>query len=99
MTDVIANNRRPKHLDGWPAFDLLDNWRKSGPTEQKRWWVVSNHVNLPFRCNLTWRFGDGQLGSIDKFALSGEEAVYLALNEFMRWEEKASAPVPIVKEP
>lgn len=85
----MNKNLIPKFLESYNVFDRLNEWLSSGAKEQQRVWSLGNHlINSKWgvRCTITWRFGDNQLGGINKVAFSAQEAVYLCLEEFKKWE-------------
>ena len=77
----------PIHLEGYRFIDELMTWKKSEKTGENRHWSIRLWDKSIIMCNLSWRFGDSQLGGVDKAATNAEEAVWLALEEFRKWEE------------
>lgn len=77
----------PIHLEGFKFIDALMEWKRAEVRQQNRHWTIALNGKRAIRCSLTWRFGDSQLGGVDKLSLSAEEAVWLCLEEFRKWEE------------
>jgi hypothetical protein len=68
-------------------------WGLNGPQAQKRHWTISQWETRWVKVTLTWRFGDSQLGGIDKVSQNMGEAIWLALEEFRKWNRNYGNPI------
>ena len=80
----------PIHLENFDVFKALADW-KSINGHLKPHWDIRAWGERAVACGLTWKFGESQLGGIQKGALSAQEAVELALEEFSKWSEAYTA--------
>jgi hypothetical protein len=74
----------PDFLVDYRLFDELIAWADKNPS-QERFWRVSRTIKTSFDCHITWKF-QNELHNIRQFADSPEEATWLALEEFKKWE-------------
>lgn len=85
----MSNFKRPIHLDGYDVTNALCQWKLGSLAlneESGRCWFLNSYGDgTKCRCELSWKFGDSQIGAILKVAPTPEEAVWLALDEFEKW--------------
>jgi hypothetical protein len=76
----------PIFLEGYDPFGPLHNWKvtESGYATNRSWELRSFSMGTVL-CRLNWSTR-GQLASLEKAAMSAQEAVWLALGEFYRLE-------------
>ena len=72
--------KSPLFLMEFDYFAALHMWASEGKKEEKRHWLIRQQ-GTAVAVELSWRFGESQLGGVVKLAQSPEEAVYLALKE------------------
>ena len=84
------DSRLPIHLEGYDPFAALVAWRKSGDPSQRRDWRIIPCIGAHVGCRLTW-VQQGQILNIQQAALSHQEAVFRAIEEFKRWEGRNAA--------
>jgi hypothetical protein len=85
---MIPPRHVPVFLEGYKAFEELHNWKWGGTKDEGRHYYLTAYGRTGVKCTLSWKFdaqGSTQLAGIDKMAPSGEEAVWLALEEFNKW--------------
>jgi hypothetical protein len=85
---------KPWHLHDYQFIRCLNEWKREETPSERRFWclrgeTLSSHYDGVI-CELTWKFQGTQLGTIQRASLYPEEAVFLALEEFERWEQLAS---------
>lgn len=76
----------PAFLEDFDTFSTLMKWMKANVDEGRHWILQAWKFDF-VKCELTWMLGE-QVAHIVHVAATGEEAVYIALDDFYRAQPK-----------
>jgi hypothetical protein len=82
------NAKVPLFLEKFDLFDALSKWKgQETPYAVRRSWEIRSFGKMNFTCRLNWSI-KGQMGGLDFAAVTPQEAVWAALEEFNRLEKE-----------
>lgn len=76
----------PRQFEGLDPFPNLKEWAMNGPEEHRRHWSVFQWERDKVVCELSWNL-DGQCAGVRVTAMTGPEAIWLALEEYAAREK------------
>lgn len=88
----------PIFLAAYKPIEALLLWRGAEKEAEVRQWTLTSRGRFLVVCCLSWRFRNGQNGSIDMMAPTLEEAVWNAIekyNGFDSWSQQHASSLAV----